>query len=297
MSNARLIVAIQQNPRSGSGIRAAQLNRLVEGLKAQNLEPLLFTEREQLAEQLQSADFRQQLKCLVAAGGDGTVDDLINRYPNVPLAILPMGNENLLARYFRIPQDGYDVAKIIARGFSKTIDLGEAGTRRFAVMASCGFDAEIIDQVHKNRTGHITKLNYVGPILSQLWQNRRELLRIYTSESSSPRLCEMAVIANLPRYALNLSLCPDANENNGLFEVCLFKSASRWNMSTNFLRGILTSKIDSPLIERFQTDSLTIEADTPVAIQVDGDPIGTTPQEFKIVPRALELIIPEPSEK
>ncbi len=293
MSDSATTVAIQRNPRSGSGIRAAQLKKLVDGLKEQQLEPLLFTDRQELAKQLQSSDFRQRLKCIVAAGGDGTVDDLINRYPGLPLAILPMGNENLLARQFGIPQDGNQVARIIACGDTRIIDLGQAGERRFAVMASCGFDAEIIERVHSRRTGHITKLNYIGPILKTLWLNRREPLRVFTGENSSPQICEMAVIANLPRYALNLSICPDAIENNGLFDVCLFKSASCWNMSLNFLKGILTSKIKSPLIERFRTDSLKIESDKPVAIQADGDPLAETPMEFKILPQALELVVPE----
>ncbi len=294
LSDSALTVAIQRNPRSGSGIRAAQLSKLMKGLKEQGFEPLLFTDREEFGKQLQSEGFRSDLKCIVAAGGDGTVDDLINRHPGLPLAILPMGNENLLARQFGIPQDGNKVAQIIARGYSKTIDLGQAGSYRFAVMASCGFDAEIIEQVHRKRTGHITKLNYIGPILKRLWLNRCEPLRVFTSANSSPRICEMVVIANLPSYALNLSICPDAIENNGLFDICLFKSASRWNMALNFLRGILTSKIESPLIERFQSDSLRIESDRPVTIQADGDPLGETPLEFKILPQALELIVPEP---
>lgn len=293
LSEAATIVAIQRNPRSGSGIRAAQLSKLMDALEELGIKPVLFTDREQLAQQLQQETFCQKLKCIVAAGGDGTVDDVINRHPGFPLAILPMGNENLLARQFGIPQDGNRVARIIAHGQTRTIDLGQAGSRRFAVMASCGFDAEIIEQVHRKRTGHITKLNYIGPIVKRLWLNRRESLRIFTNDNSSPRICEMAVVANLPRYALNLSLCPNAIENNGLFEVCLFKSASRWNMSLNFLRGLLTSKIESPLVERFQTDSLRIESDAPVAIQADGDPLGETPMDFKILPRALELIVPD----
>ncbi len=293
MSERATTVAIQRNPRSGSGIRAAQLNKLTDALNELGLEPVIFTEREQLAARLQVETFRQKLRCIVAAGGDGTVGDLINRHPGFPLAILPMGNENLLARRFGIPRDGNRVAQIIARGYSRTIDLGEAGSHRFTVMASCGFDAEIIEQVHQKRTGHITKLNYIGPILERLWRNQSESLRVFSNESSSPRVCEMAVIANLPRYALNLSLCPDAVEDDGLFDVCLFKSAKRGNMSLNFLRGLLTSRIESPLIERFQTDSLRIESSKPVAIQVDGDPLGETPMEFKVLPRALELIVPE----
>ncbi|MBL4886391.1 MAG: diacylglycerol kinase family lipid kinase, partial [Planctomycetaceae bacterium] len=292
MSNANLTVAIQRNPKSGSGIREAQLQRLVDGLNDQGLNPHVFTDREQFAEQLASEEFRQQLKCIVAAGGDGTVDDLINRYPGFPIAILPMGNENLLAKQFGIPQNGHEVAGIIARGKKVKIDLGQAGDHRFAVMASCGFDAEIIQRVHSHRTGHITKLSYLGPIITTLWSNRRTPLRVYTSESSKPRTCEMAIVANLSRYALNLSICPDAKENNGLFDVCLIKSTSRWDLCLLFLRGLLTSKIQSAKVERFQTDQLTIETDSPVPIQVDGDPLGQTPLEFKVLPQALELIVP-----
>ena len=77
-----------------------------------------------MAQRLDRPGGRDGLRGLVAAGGDGTVADLVNRFPDVPLAILPLGTENLLARHVGIACDGRLVAEMIARGETRRIDLG-----------------------------------------------------------------------------------------------------------------------------------------------------------------------------
>ena len=62
----------------------------------------------------------------LAAGGDGTVVDVVNRHPDLPLAVLPMGTENLLARFLGLPSSGRELAELIAEGCTRKIDIGRA---------------------------------------------------------------------------------------------------------------------------------------------------------------------------
>src|SRR4051812_21696082 len=83
----RPYVAIQRNPHAGPGQRKSQLVELVKRLHRRGLRPRMFRRRERLQQWMSSPENLAQLRCLVAAGGDGTVGDLITRYPGVPLAI------------------------------------------------------------------------------------------------------------------------------------------------------------------------------------------------------------------
>src|ERR1700684_2684450 len=114
-------VAVQRNPSSGDGLKRAEILALCSELRRYGIRPHLFSRRDRLAERLDRPDGRNGLVCLVAAGGDGTVSDLINRFPDVPLAILPLGTENLLARHLGIPCDGRAVAEMIAQGSTRRI--------------------------------------------------------------------------------------------------------------------------------------------------------------------------------
>src|SRR5262249_48722404 len=132
-------------------------------------------------------DGREGLVCLVAAGGDGTVGDLINRFPGVPLTILPLGTENLLARHLGIPCNGRFVAELIAEGITRVIDLGLLNGRRFTRMVPAAFDAELVHRVHATRRGNIRKANYIQPFFDTLRTYRYPKLRVTVDGEDPPR--------------------------------------------------------------------------------------------------------------
>ena len=179
--------------------------------------------------------------CLVAAGGDGTVSDLINRFPDVPLTILPLGTENLLARHLGIPCDGRFVADLIAQGTTRRIDVGLLNGRRFTLMVSAGFDADVVHRVHANRRGNIRKSNYVQPILDTLRTYRYPKLRVTVDGEGPPAagrskasdgalIGRLVFVANLPEYALGLPIAGSAADGDGLLDLRIFERASAFQM-------------------------------------------------------------------
>lgn len=291
-SPAPIRVVIQRNPASGSGWRRSLLLDLVRELRRLGFSPRLFRDRARCDRWLAEPRNRAETLCLVAAGGDGTVDDLLNRHPGWPLAILPLGTENLLARGLGIDPSGVHLARLIAGGHRRTIDVGLAGDRRFVLMASVGFDAEVIRRVHAARTGTITHLSYLQPIWAALRKYEHPPLRIWIDDDPQPRDARLAVIVNYPMYALNLPMAKRAQADDGWLEVRLFQRGSAFQILRYFctlLQGRHETLND---VVSVRARRIRIESESPAPVQVDGDPQGTTPIEIRVIPQALQLISP-----
>jgi len=290
-------VAIQRNPASGRGFQRAEILALCAHLRRLGIRPHVFSRRERLAERLGRSEGRAGLICLVAAGGDGTVGDLLNRFPDVPLTVLPLGTENLLARHLRIPCDGRFVAEIIAQGLTRRLDVGLLNGRRFTLMVSAGFDADIIHRTHARRTGNIRKWNYVQPILETLRSYRYPEIRVTVDAQSAAAERSLSgrlvVVANLPEYALGLPIAAGAAGDDGLLDLRLFQRPSAFQMFRYLYKVARRQHEELPDVRVSRVRSVRIDSDVPVPIQCDGDPGGWTPAEISVVPGALTLLVPQ----
>ena len=217
---------------------------------------------------------------------------MIKRYPGVPLAIFPLGTENLFARYLGIPRSGQAVADIIAAGRIRQIDLGLANGRRFSLMVSCGFDADVIHRLHDNRKGHIRKYSYLQPILQSLRKYDYPEIRVILDEAEKPRTGRMALLANLPMYAMHLSIARSAVGDDGLLDLRLFQRGSAFQIIRYIYKVACRRHERLQDVQTAQARRIHIESDVPVPVQIDGDPAGFTPLEIEVLPKALEVLVP-----
>ncbi|RPI77647.1 MAG: diacylglycerol kinase, partial [Planctomycetaceae bacterium] len=280
-----------RNPRSGSGWRRSLTLELVNELKRLGFQPRLFRNRERLDAWMRIAENAARVRCLVAAGGDGTAADLFNRHPGVPLALLPVGTENLLARGLGIPASGRNVARIIALGNCRTLDLCALGSRRFALMASAGFDAQVIHRVHSGRIGHISHLAYFQPICESLRTYSHEPLSVWCDNDPTPVSTRQVVIVNFPMYALGLPMARRADPSDGLLDLRLFQGGSAFQMVRYFCNLALGRHEQLPDVVCRTARCVRIASRKPVPLQVDGDPAGTTPAEVCVLPGALQVFV------
>jgi len=287
----RDVVLIQRNPHAGTARKQRQVLELVRELKCLGLRPRLFSSRDRLDAWMAESDHRNRLRCVVGAGGDGTLQDLICRHPGTVMGQLPIGTENVLSRYLGIPRDGRAVARIVAAGKYKRMDIGRWKDRPFVLMASVGFDAEIIHQAHAERSGHTSRWRYLWPIAVALWNRPGQSLSV-SIDDQPPRTAQMAVVVNVPRYALGLNMATQARDDDGLLEVRLFKHGSAWSMWWYFLNLCLGTHERLSHVESLQGVKIRIESPTPQPVQVDGDPAGKTPIELSVSPRALSILTP-----
>ena len=219
------------------------------------------------------------------------MNDLLTRYPGLPLAVLPLGTENLLATSLRIPTSGRAMARIVATGTERRFDVGLIGQRRFVMCAGVGLDAAIIQAVHNSRTGHITKWSYAWPILRLFLTYRPEEL-VLRDESGAEHRGRQILIVNQPRYAMGLSWAPDAAGDDGWLDVRVFVQSSLPWLAWYLWRAWCGVRGRQSGVIHLRVRRATITSVQPAPVHVDGDPAGVTPIEVEVLPGNLTLLLP-----
>ena len=162
-------ILLLHNKKAGAKRRAKRVDALYDALHEHGLVVQATNSLEEY--QQLASNPEEQFHAIVAAGGDGTAAEAVNRSPpNTPIALFPLGTENLAARYLKQPKEAGGFAKMVSTGTQIHLDVGKANGRLFLLMIGVGFDAEIVRRLAENRGGHITRWTYAKP----LWQTIRQ---------------------------------------------------------------------------------------------------------------------------
>ena len=292
-------VLIVGNPTAGARHRADELRQLQHCISAQGLIAEVVTDVEALGPLAEALEAAGRLRAIIAAGGDGTVAEVVNRTsPTTPIAVYPLGTANLLAGYFGIRRDPQAMARLVSEGALVRLDAGRAGRRIFLLMVGCGFDADIVDRLHRRRRGgHIRYWTWARPILESIRSYRYPDLRVYCQAPDQPEIefshtARWAFAVNMPVYAGGLLVSPEARADDGLFDVCTFRGGSLWH-ALKYIGNVLLRRHRRLADYRCLTATrMRIEADEPVSYQLDGDPGGLLPVEIEMLPGRLMLLVP-----
>lgn len=255
----------------------------------------MFSSRPKLDRYLTEKPAERILRCIVAAGGDGTVADLVNRQPGVPIAVLPLGTENLLAKYLGLRRCGRKLAQLIQRGHVKVFDSVIVNGRRTLLMVSVGIDAEIVEAVHKVRSGNIHRLSYVRPVLRALLKNRPTTYKVVASDESRNVSGSHIIVTNVPRYGFDIPFAPEARPDDGVLDVRIFHGTTRWQVFCHAVKLRLGLPIGQKEFTRFSASAVRIECLDVTASrtsQSDGDPGPELPLQIETDPHSLTLIVP-----
>jgi diacylglycerol kinase family enzyme len=294
-------VLILLNPRAGSGRGAARLSSLIRELEQRQLDCTVLTDLDALPDQVAALHGAGRLRTVVVAGGDGTVDAIVNRVPtNTPLTLFPLGTENLLAKYLGLNGDPAATCEAICGGRSIKLDAGvvqtgEGSTRLFLLMIGCGFDADVIQRLHRERVGHITRWSYLKPIWESIRSYRYPTLRISCrGPNASPpvQLAHWAFVFNTPSYAIGLTICPQADPADGQLDVATFRGGSLHQGLIHLGAIVMGRRRERRTVTMQRATSVRIEADESVPFQVDGDPGGTLPIEVSVLHERVEMVVP-----
>jgi diacylglycerol kinase family enzyme len=291
----RVLIAV--NPRAGARHAREQIAHLADALRRDQFHVEIESDGRRLQQMAFAALAEGSLRAIVAAGGDGTVAEVVNRCPpRAPLAILPLGTENLLAKYLGQTACPSAVAKTIASGRIGRFDAGLAGGRIFTLMISAGVDAEVIRRLHECRSGNITHLAYLKPIWDSFRSYTYPELRIYCRQRdprpASSISARWMIGVNLPQYARGLKFAPSADGTDGLLDICAFRQGSLAS-NLRYLVGVAAGWHEGWRdCSRGRCTRMRIEADGPVPFQLDGDLGGWLPVEVEVLPRRLRLLAP-----
>ncbi len=191
-------VLIVSNPNAGSRSRADAVDELASCVRREGLAVDLVTDLDSLGTLVDHYRQAGRLRAVVAAGGDGTVAEAVNRTaPGTPVTVFPLGTANLLAGYFGIQRDAPRMAAMLRSGHLVQLDAGQANGRVFLLMAGCGFDADVVHRLHRRRQGrHISYWSWAGPIWQSIRDYRYPNLRV-SCQSHGEAAVEVAHAAAL----------------------------------------------------------------------------------------------------
>lgn len=288
-------VAIVANPYSGNGANQKIVAGLQQALEALGLASRTLWDPIERKQVLGDRHWRATCRCVVVAGGDGTVADVLNQTTRLPVAMVPIGNENLFARQFGY-RDPKQIAQAVARGNTRRIDLGQANDQLFAMMVSVGLDADVVDRVSRwrARSGkmrRISRLSYVRPMLGSVIGYDYPPITLTTEDQV---VCGRHVaVFNIPQYAMGLPFVPEAKDDDGLLHWVMFEKPGVLALGGYMTCLALGRHLRCRSVQHGTARRIQISSQTPAAVQIDGDAAGMTPVDVRIVPRAVDVILPD----
>lgn len=288
------------NPRSGRG-RAAQFLPQLRAMRP--LDEILLTEGPRHAEALARAAAARG-RGVAAAGGDGTMNEVLNGAlagsANPVLAIIPLGTGNDFARTLGL-RSWQHAAGALDTGTTRSIDVGVArgasGERHWLNVAGAGFDAAVAQRI--NRGGWLRGTPaYIAAVARTLRQFRPAGIDLSCDGVSSRHRALLCAIANARSYGGGMLIAPEAEVDDGLLDTCVIGDASPAEFLRAFPSVFRGAHTGHPKISMNRTAKVTLRCDG-WAVLLDGEiweESASGPLEFSLLPRALRVRFPAPSE-
>ncbi len=277
------------NPASGRG-DMENLKRCTERLKERCGEVEIWpTEHPRHATELVTL---AGARLVVAAGGDGTVNEVINGlHSDATLGVLPLGTANVLARELGLPLDAGKACRRIVEGETIRMDLGvatdEAGVeRKFSCMAGIGFDANVIKAVPSRLKRDLGVMAFALTAFKVLAVEDLPWIRI---QNGGDHMSQFAIIANGSYYGGDYKTSDSASLTNGELDVIMVERVSKLLRPDVFSR-ILAKKPLSKDAIRFSATELEATSDEKAPVQLDGEIWGKLPMTFRVEPASLKVI-------
>ncbi len=237
-------------------------------------------------------------RAVAVAGGDGTVAQALRGTAGteVPVAILPFGTGNQLAVNFGIPASLEGAVDVAVGGVIERIDLGRIGSEYFALIAGAGLDAEVIAGATEELKQRLGFAAYLYSGLMNVITPQRADFRIAVDDHELEVTATMVLLANVGQLAagslpVELTVGPRVSFSDGLIDVCIYAPRNLPEMARMVWRAARQQFAGDDRTVFLQGKSIRLEADPPVAVQIDGEPRGETPIEAEVVPLAGRILV------
>lgn len=291
MPYAQIIV----NPRAGRGRSLRVLDTAQQALAQTSWRwDVVVTKAPGHATELAGEAAREGVPLVVAIGGDGTVNEVVQGIvgTDTSLAIIPGGTGNDHARSLQIPLAPAKATALLWQGKTIHMDIGKERDRHFGCLVSIGFPVDVIDHTNK-------KPRFLGgslAILNSVWQTLRELrfhevTLILDNRRFSALTCGVFVL-NTPSVGGGLRFSPTANVTDGLLDVVVIGEITPMELLFNLPKVYVGKHLNHRAFSLYRCQSARIETAQPLPKMFDGEVIGHTPVEAFLQPRALRVVVP-----
>ena len=297
-------LVIIANPSSGRGRSEAKLREIESMLRDWGLDYRMVRTAgpghaaEAAAEALRGGD-----RFLVAAGGDGTVHEVVNGMlaggrpvaADAVLGVLATGSGCDFVKSFGIPGDAVRAARRLTGDAVRTIDVGKVTfadggattVRYFANIAEAGLGGSVVARASR-LSGVLATTRYFFGFWLTLPRFRPATVRLDADGQAFEWVAQNVVVANCRFYGGGMQISPNSRPDDGRLDV-LVMTGPKSDAYTTLPKVYRGTHLPHRNIAELRVSRVTVEADAPYPIEADGEMLGTTPATFEVIPAALRL--------
>jgi diacylglycerol kinase family enzyme len=316
------------NPRGGQVVVRRELDNVVALLSRYGWSVALRETSKPLeATELARHAVHRGAKVVIAAGGDGTVNEVANGLVNtdVALGVLPMGTTNSWALQMGIPALNpmlpgtkvvkliadleeriarplpanyyrkvlLDAARVLVEGRTVVVDVGELSGRHFLMWAGIGLDAAITGSISLKEKRALGSWAYVFTAIESGYRYSSTDVWLTLDGEVVKTSTPLIVVSNIQLYGGVMSIGAKACVNDAKLDVCVFKGDGFFTFVQHAMNVLSHRHLQDPKIEYYQCSEIVIESACSLPVHVDGEPFTKTPVAIHTVHSSLKVIVPK----
>lgn len=232
---------------------------------------------------------------IVVVGGDGTFNEIISGLSediSVPIVQLPTGNANLLGKDLCLPRTPAGTANLLENGRVIMADMVEMNGMKFIMIAGAGFDAKVTESLKAVRTGRVSNLSYAMPVLRTLRSSSHDPLNVMVDGRQQAR-GEIVLVCNVRSYGGICEMAFDAGVDSGCLDIVVLPKESAGSIAMYFFMARFNRITRLKGVSYLKGQQVTITADAPIPMQLDGDFAGRFPEvRISLKPNCLPILAP-----
>lgn len=300
------------NPQSADGKTGKNWPATFEVLQSVTAGKLehIFTESPGHATAITRTAIKDGYDTIVAVGGDGTVNEVVNGFfedgalisSASKLAIISQGTGKDLIKTLGIPSEVEHAARVIVGNAVKKIDLGRASfpdhhgvpcRRLFINVGDLGFSGAVVERVNCSSKALGGFISYLSGLFTTLLTYRNKRVRLRIDDHIDETLVVNSVnVANGKYFGGGMCIAPEASPDDGVFEIAVIGDVTRRDVVGNVKRLYSGTLARHPLVSYYKGKVVTVESSERVLIDLDGEQPGTLPVTFELLPQALSILVP-----
>lgn len=281
------------NPYSGENSIINELDNIIKLHQEAGLivVPYRITKGIDLSEALDIID--ETYNYILIAGGDGTVDSLVNAMKNknidIPIGILPTGTANDFGKFINMPSDVQEACKQILASKPVAVDVGKINEKYFINVASSGLFTDVSQKTDVNLKNTIGKLAYYLKGLEELPNFRKLKVKLSSKECNYDGEMYLLLVFN-GKTAGNLNLATEAEVTDGKLDVIVFKAIQIIELIPLFIKLLRGEHLDSDKVVYFRTDDVYIESPEDIVTDIDGERGPDFPLRVRCIKGGIKLL-------